>query len=197
MYAHQHPYPPDDNNTNRQPGPNCETQDLILCNQIKWTRLGDIITGRAKSSKFKVSWNVELQKSSCLVICMTSTAAVSSDNWTTLHIVPYSRAGKVPQPISTKIGLQRREGLYVKNRPWLCHVGQKASLKLTIPPSSTDKTHFPFITLYHKHKSTGKWGLEVVKPVPGFLFQGSIYLMIYISFGKWKKLFCFQQEGHW
>lgn len=74
---------------------------------------------------------------------------------------------------------------------------KKASVKLTIPPSFTDKTHFPFITLYHKHKSMGKQGLEVVKPVPGFLFLGSIYLMIYIPFGKWKELFCFQQEGHW
>lgn len=74
---------------------------------------------------------------------------------------------------------------------------KKASLKLTIPPSFTDKIYFLFITLYHKHKSIGKPSLEVVKPVPGFLFLGSIYLMIYIPFGKWKDLFYFQQEGHW
>lgn len=74
---------------------------------------------------------------------------------------------------------------------------KKASLRLTIPPSLTDKIHFPFITLYHKHKSTGKPGSEVVKLVPGFLFLGSIYLMIYIPFSKWKELFSFQQGGHW
>lgn len=56
--------------------------------------------------------------------------------------------------------------------PWLCRAGQKASLKPTVPSSAADKAHFPFITLYHKHKSTGKRSLEVVKPVPGFLFLG-------------------------
>lgn len=40
--------------------------------------------------------------------------------------------------------------------PWLCRAGQKASLKPSVPSSLADKAHFPFITLYHKHKSTGK-----------------------------------------
>lgn len=127
-----------------------------------------------------------------LVICMTSHTAAHA---------PYAafvqEGPKIPQPISTKIGPEKHGGAYFKNRPWLCHVGQKASLKPTIPSSFTDKAHFPFITLYHKHKSTGKQGLEVVKPVPGFLFLGSVYLMIYIPFGKWKELFCYHEEGHW
>lgn len=37
---------------------------------------------------------------------------------------------------------------------------------LTGPSSSTDKTHFPFISLYSKHTSGGKRGLEVVEARP-------------------------------
>lgn len=127
-----------------------------------------------------------------IVICMSNNTPIAA-----LHTAVYTRAWKFPKPISTKTDLETHKGLDFKNRPWLCHAGQKASLKPAIPSSFTDKTHFPFITLYHKHKSRGKQGLEVVKPVPGFLFLGSIYLMIYIPFGKWKELFCYQQEGHW
>lgn len=36
------------------------------------------------------------------------------------------RACRVPHPISTKIGLQRHEGLGFQNRLWLCHVGQES-----------------------------------------------------------------------
>ncbi len=62
--------------------------------------------------------------------------------------------------------------------------GTKSITQATVSPSFTDKTHFPFITLYHKRTSTGKRGLELVKLVPGFRLLGSVYLMIYIPFGK-------------
>lgn len=49
---------------------------------------------------------------------------------------------------------------------------------LTSPSSSTDKTHFPFISLYYKHESGGKQGLEVVGARPWVL----IYLMMLCKF---------------
>lgn len=52
------------------------------------------------------------------------------------------------------------------------------SLVLTSPSSPSDKTHFPFISLYHKHKPGGRPGLEAVEARPWVL----IYLMIYCKF---------------
>lgn len=60
----------------------------------------------------------------------------------------------------------------------VCHVGLNASLVLTSPSSLSDKTHFPFISLYHKHKPGGKPALEAVEPRPWV----PIYLMIYRKF---------------
>lgn len=76
-----------------------------------------------------------------------------------------------------KIGQWHKGGIYKKG-PWLCHVGLNASLVLTSPSFPSDKTHFPFISLYHKHKPGGKPGLEVVEARPWVL----IYLMIYHKF---------------
>lgn len=76
-----------------------------------------------------------------------------------------------------KIG-QHYKGDILKKRPWLYHVGLKASLMLTNTSSPSDKAHFPFVSLYHKHKPGGKPGLEAVEARPWVL----IYLMIYRKF---------------
>lgn len=92
--------------------------------------------------------------------------------------MPFIQWLESPEPTSTKkrkkFGQWHKGGIF-KRGPWLCRVELNASLVVTSPSSPSDKTHFPFISLYHKHEPGGKPSLQAVEARP----RVALYLMRY------------------
>lgn len=102
--------------------------------------------------QLKISSVLKCIKYLSLQFSFSSNAAASSFNYSVSCNVQQSLQGPTTNILknwSTKTqgAMFQKQALIVPSET------KKVSLKLTIPPSFTDKIHFLFITLYHKHTS--------------------------------------------